>query len=140
MSKFHVSNFTISFSNFKISKLQASKYPNCQFRFFSFNFQDYQISKLSFLFRNLRIPNSKYAETQVQRISKRFNISDSQMHKHNIVQNCFHIFQIFLRYSGIFKSINKGFPGSSKSRNHGNVRFWFSHNKIEILLNQNEAE
>ena len=47
---------------------------------------------------------------------------------------------IFSKYLGIFKSVNKGPPGVKNPEIMEMLGFGPSHNKTEILLNQNEAE
>ena len=51
-----------------------------------------------------------------------------------------HVLRIFVKYSGIWKSINKGSPGVKNPEIIEFLDLGLSNNKTEILLNQNEAE
>ena len=53
---------------------------------------------------------------------------------------CPDLFLYVLNYFNIFKSINKGSPGLTNPEIMEMLGFGPSHNKIEIFLNQNEAE
>ena len=81
------------------------------------------------------VPEISKKTKTVHRLSK-ISKFDSQIYKNNIFQNVPY-FLIFLKYFGIFKSINKGSPGVKNPEIMEMLGFGPSHNKTKILLDQN---
>ena len=62
---------------------------------------------------------------------------DAQIYTNNMFQKIVHMFLFCLKYVGIFKSINTGSPGLKNQEIMEFAGFGPSHNKTDILLDQN---
>ena len=60
-----------------------------------------------------------------------------RIYKNNMFSKMFIIFLYFVKYFGIFKSIDKGPPGVKNPEIMEMLGFGLSHNKTKILLYQN---
>ena len=138
VAKFQISKFAIfEFSKFKLS---ISKYSNLQFA--DFQFFKFHIPKFHMLqfcecsdFQNFNSTNSKSSVHILSEVSKMQILGFAKI-------TCFeHVSRISLyrlKYFGIFiKSINKGSLGLENAEIMEMLGFGPSHNKIDILLDQN---
>ena len=108
--------------NFKLSNFQISNFAHCQFSYFQIvKFPNSRIFKIQifnckfpiFNFQNIKMSTAEISKSVVHWLSNIFKVLDSKIYKNNMFQQCVHTFLVFLKYFGIFKSINKGPWGST---------------------------
>ena len=128
---FQFSNFQMF--NFQMSKLPIFIFPKITFPYINCPSFKNQISN----FKICKMLDSQFSKGLVRRLSNIFKKSDSHIYKHNVFQKCFLFFLYFVKYLGRFKSINKGSPGLTNPEIMETLGFGPSHNKIEVLLDQN---